>query len=216
VFGDKLFPGEGYPSPVSIPETTTCLVLQVPESAAWWALVVGLLYTLTLEWNWRQLDGGVDPADAAARWQKMLEDALDVAENTSSCPTFDVPTPYWDQDSEVDDSVDPASQVWYGTVDDPAEAPSDTTFIEDVSIWTFAGLLAVAGATPAALAFLTIAPKFVVAIRQGNYGKIVRLFVDGEEVAQITDAGDDSVLEIPVVADPEAYSHQVYITVGDS
>src|SRR3989304_1912197 len=119
MYGDKQFTGVGYPTPVSIPEATSCFILQVPADEAWWGVVVGLLYTLILEWNWQQLEGGLDRDVVAARWQIMLEDALEVAVTTNTCVVTDVPTPYWDEDQDVDDELSPEAQTWYGTVSDP-------------------------------------------------------------------------------------------------
>jgi len=217
VFGDKEFPGVGYPTPVSIPETTTWLTLNIPASDGWWAVTVGLLCSLMLEWNWQQFEDGLDRDVVTARWQQMLEDALEVASTTNSCPApADVGTPYWDDVVEVDDNADPETQIWYGEVDDPTVVPTEATFRETLENYTFAGLLAIAGAPGAAIAFLTIAPKFRLAFKQGDIGKIIRIFVDASEVAEIEQDGSGDLIEVDVVADPDLETHQIYVTVGDA
>jgi len=108
----------------------------------------------------------------------------------------------------------PNTQPWYGHVDDPTVVPTDETFTETLEDWTFAGLLAIAGAPGAAVSFLTIAPRFRLAFRQHDIGKIIRVFVDAEQAAEITDSGDDSVIEVPVIANPENETHRIYVTVG--
>jgi hypothetical protein len=85
MFGEKRFSGVGFPTPLSIPDETTCLLIQVPADPAWWALMVGVLYTLTLEWNWLQYEGGITRDEAAAAWQTILDNALDIASVSASC-----------------------------------------------------------------------------------------------------------------------------------
>lgn len=213
MFGEKKFPQLGYPTPTTIPDETTCLTLNIPANDEWWAIVVGVLYTLVLEWNWQQLEGGLDRDEVAARWQLMLEDALDVASSSNSCGITEVEAPFWDTDEDVDDNAPVDEQVWYGEVDDPTILPTTETFRERAEDFAFAGLLAIAGAPGAAISFLTIAPRFRLAFKQGNIGNIIRVFVDANEAAQITDAGDDSIAEVAIIADPELETHQIYITV---
>jgi len=207
MFGEKKFTGVGYPTPVSIPDDTTCLTLRVPASDEWWAVVVGMLYSLILEWNWQQFEGGLDRDVVAARWQVMLEDALNVAETTNTCFNETVPAPYWDTDADVDDEAEPDVQTWYGEVSDPNVPPDELTFVENAGIWAFTGFLAVAtwevGAAPAVL-FHTIAPRFVLAMRKGDVGEIIRILVDGQDAASVDTSGyaEDDVIEIPILADP--------------
>jgi hypothetical protein len=210
VYGDKQFQGVGYPTPISIPEDTSCLILQIPADDAWWGVVIGLLYSLILEWNWQQFEGGLDRDVVAARWQQMLEDALDTAASSNSCITS-VPTPYWDEDTDVDDEAVLDDQIWYGYVSD-LDNPT-TTFVEDVAIWGFAGFLALAGAPAAAVAFTTVAPRFVVAIRRGNLAEIVRLYVDSEQVAEIDTSAyvEGDVIRTAVLADPALSTHDLML-----
>jgi len=216
MFGTKLFRGVGYPTPEDIPDETSCLILQIPANTAWWALVTGLLTTLSMEWQWQQFEGGLDRDVAAARWQTMVEDALDIAANTNTCGVTSVPTPFWDDDADVDDQAEPDIQEWYGTVSDPEAPPGELTFVENAAIWGFTGLLAVAtwevGAAPAIL-FHTIAPRFVLATRRGDVGEIIRILVDGEEAARVDTSAysEGDVIETAIVADPEIETHELMI-----
>jgi len=217
VYGEKLFKGVGYPTPVSIPEDTSCLILQVPADAAWWGITVGLLYSLILEWNWQQFEGGLERDVAAARWQTMLEDALEVAATTNSCnaPT-NVPTPYWDEDQDVEDEAPPETQTWYGYVTDPEVPPGELTFVEQASIWAFTGFLALAtweiGAAPAIL-FNTIAPSFVLAVRRGDAGAIIRILVDGQDAATVDTSAmtEGDVAYQAIIADPAFETHDLML-----
>jgi len=211
VFGQKQFTGVGYPTPVSIPEDTSCLILQIPADEEWWGVVVGLLYSLILEWNWQQFEGGLDRDVVAARWQQMLEEALAVAEASSDC-ALAVRAPYWDDGSDVGLEADAEAQPWYGYVTDPTAAPGELTFVEDATIWVLTGMLAI-GATPAAaILFQTIAPRFALAMRGGDVVEIIRVLLDGEEMARIETSGDpDELIEIPIVGDPEISLHDLMI-----
>jgi hypothetical protein len=174
------------------------------------------LYSLILEWNWQQFEGGLDRDVAAARWQIMLEDAMEVAATTNACVVIDVPTPYWDEDVDVDDEATPALQTWYGYVTDPTAAPNELTFVEQASIWAFTGFLALAtievGAAPAIL-FNTIAPSFVLAVRRGDLGEIVRILVDGQDAATIDTSAmtEGEVFYQTVVADPAFETHDLML-----
>jgi len=213
MFGEKLFPNVGYPTPTSIPDETTCLTLDVPASAEWWGIVVGVLYSLILEWEWQQFEGGIERDEAAARWQVMLEDALEVASTTNTCGVVpDAETPFWDDATDVDDSSAPEDQIWYGEVEDAEAAPDELSFVENLILWSFTGLLAVGVSPAVAIAFNTIAPKFVIAQRAGDVGEIIRIVVDAQDVARIDTTGRaGEIIETPVIADPELETHQIYI-----
>ncbi len=207
MFGEKLFPQVGYPTPTAIPDETSCLTLEIPASDEWWAIVVGVLYTLILEWNWQQFEGGLDRDVVAARWQIMLENALDVAGATNSCPTNTIDAPFWDDAEDIDDELPITEQPWYGTVSDPEAPPEELDFVENAAIFALTGFLAVAtweiGAAPAIL-FHTIAPKFVLAMKRGDVGEIIRILVDGEEAARVdtTSYAEGDLIDVPIIADP--------------
>jgi len=213
MFGTKLFPQLGYPTPTTIPDETTCLTLNIPASAEWWAIVVGVLYTLILEWNWQQLEGGLDRDEVAARWQVMLEDALAVAEATNNCTLGDIPAPYWDTDSDVDDSLPADIQPWYGRVLDPIAPPGELDFVEDVTLWTFTGFVAFAAGLDAAIFFKTHIGQFYITIRDTNIVQLVRIVVDGLDMASVTTPGTNSgEINVPIVADPTVTTgHDIYI-----
>lgn len=90
-------------------------------------------------------------------------------------------------------------------------------FVEDVAIWTFAGLLAISGTPAAAIAFLTVAPSFVVAMRSGNLGGIITWYVDGD-IAAVVDTHSDTegIIRRTLVGDPASDTHQIYAVKDDS
>jgi len=195
-FGEKLFPGVGYPTPVSIPEETTCFLMQVPASAEWWALVVGVLYTLTLEWNWQQFEGGLDRDVAAARWITMLDEAMALAEVGNECSAM-VEAPYWDDDDadDADDEAPTDDQPWYGQL-----LTDGFTWQEQLSVWIVTAFVAYAATPAAAIAFLPVANQFVLEFKTGNLGGIVKIFVNASEVAQVdTYSATAGVIKQPLV-----------------
>lgn len=162
---------------------------------------MGALYETTLEQNWKQY-GTMTPAECADFMREIWEQA---APGQQACGI--VPAPFWDDNEDVDDELPIDAQPWYGTVPNPEAAPDELDFVENAAIWAMTGFLAIAtwevGAAPAVL-FHTIAPKFVLAMRRGDLGEIIRILVDGEEAARIdtTSAAPDTVIRVPIVADP--------------
>jgi len=195
MFGNKLFTGVGFPTPVSIPDTTTCLIIQVPASDEWWALMVGVLYTLTLEWNWQQFEGGLDRDVAATRWEQMLYDALVIASTSNACD-LDVPAPYWDEDSadDADDEGTITDQPWYGEI-----VAESNTWTEQVGIWAITAFIALTATPAAAIAFLPFANRFVLAFKQHSLGAIVKVLIDGVEMITVdTYAPTDGIINVPI------------------
>jgi hypothetical protein len=199
MFGTKLFTGVGYPTPVSIPEDTTCLIVQVPASDEWWSLITGLFYELSLEWNWQQYEGGLDRDVAAARWALMFDDAMELAAESNQCSAL-VPAPYWDDDDGADaDDEQPANdQDWYGVL------VGESTWQEQIEDWFIAAFVAMAATPAAAIAFLTIAPKFRLAWKTANWGAIVKIFLDQTEIATV-----DTYAETPGIV-----TYDVFVPTG--
>lgn len=206
------FPGQtGFPTPDDVPEDEGYIIFRFPNSNDWAGLIMGAAQQLTYPWNFSQW-GALTPDEAADAWRLIVQQAP----HNLAVETVD--TPYWDDSTDVDDEMSIDDQPWYGRVEDPSVPPDELTFIEDAAIWAFTGLIAVAtvaevGFAPA-IAFRTIAPKFVVAIRTGDLGRIIRLFVDGSEAARVEDDGSGDIVEMQVVADPDLEDHQIYITSG--
>ena len=209
-FGSKLFKGVGFPTPVSIPDDTACRLLTIPASADWLALVMGALLLLTEESNWQQLEGGISRADAAARARQLVDDAYAQAE-TGVCEAT-VETPYWDTDSDVGLDELATEQTWYGVVANVFAAPDGITFSENLQVWTFAGLLAIAGAPGAAISFVTIAPKMIIAVKGRDVGEIIRVIIDGQDAARVDTTGHaGEVINTTVVGNPANTTHQLYL-----
>lgn len=197
------------PTPSSIPETSVCRTFRVPGGSEWLATLMAAVGVLSQEWRWYWW-GDVSPADAAEAWNNIINLAYFEAIENGSCPAL-IPTPFWDDGTDTDDEAEPASQIWYGRVTD-LDNPT-TTFVEDAAIWSFAGILALAGAPAAAIAFTTTAPQFVVNVRRGALGEIIRLYLDGEQAAEVNTStyNAGAVIPIAVFSDNELSSHDLLI-----
>lgn len=211
---NKLFENQrGFPTPNAAPETTGCRVFSIPADEEWYALLMDAVSALANPFAWYR-NGDLTQTEAANAFGDIIDATYAQAE-TGQCSTV-VDTPFWDEDGDLDDESSIEDQIWYGEVEDPTVAPDETTFVENVAVWGFTGLLAVGVSPLVALAFNTIAPAFVVSIRTGDYARIIRLFVDNELMNTTSAQGDGSVIDIPVLADPELATHQIYLTSGEA
>lgn len=196
------WPQRGFPTPNASDEPRVCRSFSVPSQADWLGLVAGCMDFLTEPTNWF-INGDMTQEESAQAFIDIISNTFDLEE---SCAATEVPTPYWDEDSEVDDEESSETQVWYGTVSDPEAPPEELDFVENAAIFAFTGFLAAAtwevGFAPAIL-FHTIAPRFVLAIRRGDVGEIIRILVDGEEAARVdtSSASAGDVINVPIIAD---------------
>ena len=201
-----LYPEPSFPHPVpppvadAEPEAVVC----IPNM--WLPYVLGALQQLIEPTTWQGTDEEIQAvqADAATLIDSIANPTCVVASETQ--------TPFWDTATDVDDDADPALQPWYGEVTDPEAAPAELDFVENIAIWTFTGMLAV-GATPAAaILFHTIAPRFVLAMRGDDFGEVIRIVLDGEDMARVDTSGHaGEVLRVPIVGDPTISTHDLYV-----
>lgn len=213
-----------YPDPDNYPDSTFPQPVPAPDVDP----DAGALITVQYAWEWQQvLLACIDQLRNPATWQGTHDEiitALNRATNLKDMlqidiGSSDIDAPYWDDAEDVGSEMPPDEQPWYGQVLDPALPPNETTFIENAIIVTFAGLLAIVtpelGFAPA-IAFLTIAPKMVLAVRNQDFGRIIRIFIDGAETYSFTDDGSGDITSVPVLGDPDLETHQIYITSGEA
>jgi len=207
----KNAPGlRGFPTPNEVPGNEGYLVFRFNGENDWAGLLLGAAQALTYEWNFYQW-GALTPAEAAEAWRVIVQEAPYNLLTSSK-----IPTPFWDDDADVDDEAEPDEQTWYGTVSDPEAPPDELDFVENALVWIFTGFIAAAtlevGAAPAIL-FRTIAPKFLIASKRGDLGEIIRIIVDGEEAARVDTSpyAPGEVIRTPIVADPDLAEHNVVI-----
>jgi len=172
-----------------------CRALFIPNSVEFQSLVDGALSELAYPFNYQQW-GTLSPEQTAEYMAAMLVDfGLD------PCQNDDVPTPYWDDASDLDDQEPSDAQAWYGSF--------DGEFHETVENFVIAGFLAYSGNVGAAIKFLTIAPAFRLAWKKSDLGGIVHLLIDGADYGSVNTNGDDGVIEKNIVADPDLEEHEI-------
>ena len=112
----------------------------IPDDAQFHSLsarsqMLALSQTGFLHWHtrWYREDG----AELSDSDNELIEDWASTTEaelmTPSGAVSEDVPTPYWDEDSEVDDSAPKDTQTWYGTIVDPTLASAELTFVENAT-----------------------------------------------------------------------------------
>jgi len=203
----KNAPGlRGFPTPDEMTTNDGYLVFRFPKENDYAGLLLGAAQALTHFWNFYQW-GDMTPEEAAEQWRIIVQEA---PYNLIDAP-LSVPAPFWDEDADVNGEATPELQTWYGYVTD-LDNPT-TTFVEDVTIYSFAGFLAIAATPAAAILFTTIAPAFVIAIRRGDLGEIIRLYLDGEEAASVDTAAyaEGDVIRVTLAGDPELSTHEIML-----
>ena len=185
-----------------------CKRVFVPDSQPFRESVNGALLELTYAWNWEQF-GSMTPEETA----DAMRDIYDEYMLNGDCVSSDLPTPFWDTPDDLDDEASPATESWYGYVDNPEGDPATIGFFESAAIWTITGLLAISGNVGAAIAFHTIAPRFHLAIQRGDVGEIIRILFDDEEKARVNTASyaPGDVIRVPIVGDETLSTHTLMI-----
>lgn len=183
--------------------------VQVCFSEAWLPYVLGALSQLQLQTTWiGEPDDILLAQGRATNLNGLFVNPICALEET-------VDAPYWDDETDVDAEEPIPIQPWFGRVTD-ALNPGELTFIEDMTIWLITGFILAssggAGLIPA-IFFRTNAKEFVLQHRNDNLGDVIRYFVDGTLVAVYTDTGDGTITDVPVVGDPEADDHPIYVTI---
>lgn len=144
----------------------TCRQFVIPADENVLAAIGGALSELTKPYNWQQV-GNMTPEEAAEFFSALL-----LAYYESECGTGDVDAPFWDDtDGEnADDTVEPEfTETWY----------------ETASWWILKAFVATAVTPEAAIIYVSTLRRLHIAFRVGGFGGLVRVLLDGIEVANI-------------------------------
>lgn len=193
-------------TPPSLPETTACRTLQIPDDKLWLGIFNSALLETIYWYNYEQVnDTDLTPEETAAACDLILREMW----NDESCGTGDTPVPYWDTAEDSDDEAPPDEQPWYGMF-------IDETFQATLENWVIAGFVAYAATPAAALTFLTLAPKFRLAFKTGDIGGIIRVFIDAQDAGTIdTFSETPGIIEQDFIADPENEDHQIMLVLEE-
>jgi len=131
----------------------------------------------------------------------------------------EIPAPYWDTEEDVDDSLPPGEQDWYGYVTDPDMPADELTFVEGAVIWILTGFVAVVlspslpvGAA-AAITFRTLATRFTLAFNRGDIAEQFRIIIDAQDYGNANTEGmsEGDIIEIDVNGLTDAEYHDIMI-----
>lgn len=147
-----------YLTPDDIPSGVFCRTVLIPDSAEWVALVDGALSALMSPLAWRQF-GTLTEEEAAEAWKNMLLASWEVA----TCLAEDT-APFWDDPDGADAEGSPAVSTY--------------SWSERIEDWAIAAFVAASGVPGAAVEYLTIAPRFRLLFKTGDFGGIARIFID--------------------------------------
>lgn len=175
----------------------------------WGQYLLGALEPMVYDYNWFE-SGDMQTWEASEAFRLIIEQA------PYNLLPSEVPAPYWDSDEDVDDDAPADDQSWYGYVEDPEAPIGELTFFESAVIWGFTGFVAFAtlevGAAPA-VAFHTLAERWVLAWKRNDVGEAFRVIVDGAEVGRVDTESyaEGDIVEMAVVGDPELTTHDILI-----
>ena len=199
-----------YLTPASIPDGAICRPVFIPDSPDWQAAISGALAELTSPYAWEN-SGGITPEQAAERAALILtqfyEQACGATEET-------IPTPYWDDATDLDDEEALDVQAWYGAVTDFFAPIDELNFVQNAAVWAITGFVAYAAGIGAAVTFRTVARNFIIAIQREDAGEAIRVVVNGLEETRVdtTPYAPGEVIEFPIAVSQSAPYYDIIIT----
>jgi len=145
----------------------------------------------------------------ALKW--LLQNAVDISD--------EIPAPYWDTEEDVDDSLPPEEQDWYGYVENATAPADELTFVESAVIWILTGFVALVlsptlpvGAA-AAVTFRTLATRFTLAFNRGDIREQFRVIIDAADYGEVDTDGlsEGDIVELDVNGLADAAYHDIMI-----
>lgn len=135
----------------------------------------------------------------------------------------DMPAPYWDDESDVDDELPVEDQIWYGEVTNPTAPANELTFVENAVIWIISGFIALVlvpalpAGVAAALAFRTLATRFTLAFNRGDIREQFRVLIDAKEYDTVDTDGlsEGDIIELNVDGLDDLDFHDILIVVSN-
>lgn len=173
------FPQELIPPDVD-PDDPDLEMILVEYNPAWTQVLMAACDQLT---QWSAWEGSDDEKTTAVFRAQVLKILLQQPVDVSQ----DVPAPYWDDETDVDDSLPPDEQEWYGYVESATAPPDELTFVESAVIWIFTGFIALVLAptlpvgAAAAMTFRTLAVRFTLAFNRGDIREQFRVIIDATD-----------------------------------
>jgi len=193
------FPGNLYPNGFNYPEPSFPQELIAPGvdpddpdlemilveyNPAWTQVLMAAVDQLLQYSSWEgDQDAKTLAVNRASNLKWLLQEPVDVSD--------EIPAPYWDTEEDVDDSLPPEEQDWYGYVESATAPAGDMTFVQSAVIWILTGFVALVlsptlpvGAA-AAVTFRTLATRFTLAFNRGDVGEQFRVIIDAEDYGNV-------------------------------
>jgi len=210
-----------YPAPTNYPLTSFPQPIPPPDGEP---TDPDTLITVQYSWIWQPvLLAAVDQLRNYATWQGD-HDALILAQDRATTlkailqiDLGELPAPYWDDETDVEDEDPDSTQPWYGGVTDPTAPAGSLDFVESAALWVITGFVALAtfevGGLAPAILFHTTVEKFILIQKRGDAGETIRYVIDNQDIATIdtTPYSPGDLIETPVIAPPGGGTHELMI-----
>ncbi len=204
------YPISSFPQPVPAPSVE-------PDDA-------GTLITVQYSWEWQPvLLGAVDQLLNPYTWQGTHDEVLTAIDRAVYLKTLlqvntaELPAPYWDDETNVEDEEPDSTEEWYGGVTDPTVPPGELDFVESALLWAATGFVAVAtfevGGLAPAILFHTTVEKFILIQKRGDVAETIRYVIDNQDMAMLDTSpyAPGDLIEVPLIAPPGGGTHELMI-----
>lgn len=206
------FPQELIPPDVD-PDDPDLETLIVEYNPAWTPVLMAAVDQLLQYSTWQgDHDAKILAVNRAEILKIILQQPIEI-EDTN------IPAPYWDTEDDVDDSLPPDEQDWYGYVEDALAPADEMTFVQSAVIWILTGFVALVlsptlpvGAA-AAVTFRTLATRFTLAFNRGDVREQFRVIVDASdyETADTDGLSTGDIIEMNVDGLEDLPYHDIII-----
>lgn len=210
-----------YPAPDNYPESSFPQPIPAPDVDP---SDEGSLITVQYSWKWQPpLLAAVDQLLNPATWQGdhdeiittlnravMLKDLLQI-------DVGEMPAPYWDDETDVEDEEPTPSEEWYGYVTDATVPPDELDFVESAALWVITGFVALAtfevGGLAPAIVFHTAVEKFILIQKRGDAAETIRYLIDNQDMKMLDTSpyAPGDLIEVPLIAPPTGGTHELMI-----
>lgn len=222
------FPGNEYPNIFNYPEVSFPQEITAPDvdpddpdletliveyNPAWTPVLMAACNQLLQYSSWAgDHDAKILAVNRANNLKWALQNPADIGNQT-------VPTPYWDNETDVDDSLPEDEQDWYGYVESATAPADEMTFVQSAVIWILTGFVALVlsptlpvGAA-AAVTFRTLATRFTLAFNRGDVREQFRVIVDASDYDTVDTEGMSvgDIIELDINGLPDAAFHDIMI-----
>jgi len=204
------YPTSSFPQPVPAPSVE-------PDDA-------GTLIQVSYSWEWQQvLLAAVDQLRNPATWEGTDDEkgqAIDRAAHLKELlieSSTEYPTPFWDDETDLEDEEPADMQPWYGQVSNPEAPAGELDFVESVALWIITGIVAIAtfevGGIAPAIVFHTTVEKFIILQKRGDTAATIRFVIDGEDAKFVNTApyAPGDIIETKLVTPQTGGDHTLMI-----